>query len=117
MSKTPQAPYMPRLILAGAPHDERDPMLYSTWEQRQGYRDRDGALLRDPTLGDSYGPMPVADLIRLMGKRHMHHPEYVPRPGGLLPLPDLTGVNGPVIGSRVYERELDLRQLLWRLRK
>lgn len=75
----------PRLIVT----EDRRPtgLAGTTWEQRQGYRDRNGARIAERAgLG-----MTAAELIQIMGPLHVNHPQFEPRPRSLLPMPNLAG--------------------------
>ena len=68
-----------------------------TWEQRQGYRDRDGAIIKEREAA----PMTVRELIAFIGPAHVHHPHYDPEapkrvPAILVEPPNHAG-NLPVI--------------------
>ena len=64
----------------------------TSWEQRQGYRDRNGARIEERAgLG-----MSAAELIELMGPLWACHPQFQARPRSLLPMPNLAG-RQPVI--------------------
>ena len=75
----------PRLIVT---HPDRNPHPETTWEQRQGYRDRSGAIIQEREAVR----MTVAELIVDMGDSWAHHPAFVPKARSLLPMPNLAGV-------------------------
>lgn len=73
-------------ILRVASNVKDEPRLNkTTWEQRQGYRDRNGARIEERAgLG-----MTPAELIKLMGPLHVSDPQFQARPRSLLPMPNL----------------------------
>jgi len=75
-----------RLIEAVALPRGSNPNLSSTtWEQRQGYRDRSGAR-----IPDGYGVgMTAEELTEAMGVSHVNHPGFKRREYPLNPEPNL----------------------------
>lgn len=103
-------PSKPRLIVT----EERHPAGLGsvTWEKRQGYRDRNGARIEERAgLG-----MTAAELIKLMGPLHVHHPDYKERQHPLVPMPNLAGIQ-PTISLTEYGILAQWKALLrWAMR-
>ena len=80
----------PKLIVT----EERRPvgLAATTWEQRQGYRDRNGARIEgQPGVG-----MSAAELAKQMGASWINHPDFKGREYTLNPEPNLAGVQPTV---------------------
>jgi len=86
----------PRLIITEGPRRVRD-LGQTTWEERQGYRDRNGARIE----GAHGMGMTAAELIKAMGASHVNHPDYEGRNYTLNPEPNLSGVQ-PCISCTEY---------------
>jgi len=69
----------PKLIIVEEPRDDKHAQAWNalTQEQRKA--------------------LTIKQLIVAMGPLHVNHPQFQQRPRSLLPLPNLTGVNGHVI--------------------
>jgi hypothetical protein len=92
-------PSKPRLIVTtNQPYISK--LETTTWEQRQGYRDRDGARIPE-RLGLG---MTATELTKLMGASHVNHPDYKGREYTLNPEPNLSR-RQPMI-SRGYKTSL-----------
>ena len=57
--------------------------------------------------------MTAAELIKLMGPLHINHPDYQPRLGGMLPMPNLAGRRPVFEGSDETFWSLMRRVLRW----
>lgn len=82
----------PRLIIAE--ERRRVGLDATTWEQRQGFRDRNGARI-EGTFGIG---MSAKELIKAMGALHVKHPDYKSRDYTLNPEPNLAQVQ-PIISG------------------
>ena len=91
---------------------ERKPRTETTWEQRQGYRDRSGAIIQEREAVR----MTVSELIAFMGSSWAHHPAFVQKPRSLLPMPNLAGVQPCIqyVDARIRGQIKTL--LLWAMR-
>ena len=72
----------PQLIVTTEPRQSRP---VTTWEQRQGYRDRSGAIIKEREAER----MTVKELIVWMGDRHVSHPDYEASPRPVQPLENI----------------------------
>lgn len=80
-------PSKSKLVVIEARHQAIG-LAATTWEQRQGYRDRNGARIEERAgIG-----MTAAELTRLMGPLHVNHPDFKGRDYTLNPQPNLTAV-------------------------
>ena len=86
-------------------------MNKTTWEQRQGYRDRSGARIEERAgLG-----MTAEELIKLMGAAYVGHPDYRGRDYTLNPTPNLAEVQ-PMISCTEYGLFADFKRFIqWAL--
>ena len=95
----------PKLIVT----EERRPvgLAATTWEQRQGYRDRNGARIEgQPGVG-----MTAAELAKQMGASWVNHPDFKGRDYTLNPEPNLAGVQ-PCVSCTEYGVFAQWRNLL-----
>ena len=103
-------PNTPRLIVT----EDRHPVGFAatTWEQRQGYRDRNGARIEGaPGVG-----MTAKELIKLMGSAHVSHPDYKGRGYTLNPEPNLAR-RQPMLSRTDYGLLSDWKRFLrWAMR-
>jgi hypothetical protein len=83
----------PRLIIT-AEQQHSVGLAATTWEQRQGHRDRNGARIAEAAdVG-----MTAKQLIKHMGTSHVSHPDYQGRDYTLNPEPNLTEVQSMLSG-------------------
>ena len=66
----------------------------------------------DRTTQESRKRMTVPELIAAMGSSHVNHPQFKPRPRSLLPLPNITNVNGRVIECYDARLMAQIRKLI-----
>ena len=104
-------PSKSKLIVVTTGEQHRVGLESTTWEQRQGYRDRNGARIEE-RAGIS---MTAIELTKLMGAAHVNHPDYKGRDYTLNPTPNLTG-HQPVISLTEYGVFAQWKQILrWML--
>lgn len=84
----------PRLIISDEPRHIG--LEATTYEQRQGYRDRSGARIAERAgIG-----MTAAELIALMGPLWSGHPDFKARPRAILPMPNIANLQLPLSGYK-----------------
>lgn len=101
----------PRLILAEERHPQPG-LAGTTWEQRQGYRDRNGARVPERVgMG-----MSAEELVKAMGEKHVGHPDYKGRDYTLNPEPNLSGVQPCISYHDARLRSVWKQLLYWAMR-
>ena len=77
----------------------------------------DGATAWNSLSWEQRRELSTEELIKAMGPLHAHHPDFKAKPRTLLPVPNLTGVNGAVIEGYNCGLTAQIKQIFkWALR-